>query len=56
MSARKNHYHEGGTDCQRGHGADFVADNRASDGQNQKEGPNKFSDELLKISGPRTSR
>jgi hypothetical protein len=33
-----------------------VADNRASDGQNQKEGPNEFSDVLLKISGPRTSR
>jgi pimeloyl-ACP methyl ester carboxylesterase len=32
---------------QRGHGADLVADDRASDGQNQKEGPNEFSDVLL---------
>jgi hypothetical protein len=39
--------HESGTDCQRGHGAGLVANHRASDGKNQKEGANEFSDVLL---------
>ena len=47
MPACKNHHHERGTDCQWGERTGALTDDRAPNGQNQKEGPDKFSDVLL---------
>jgi hypothetical protein len=54
MAARKNHHHERGTDCQRGERTGTVADDRAPNGQNQKKGPDKFSDVLVHKQSPST--
>src|ERR1700689_1357755 len=47
MTARENHHHKRGTDCQRGERSGAVADDRAPNCQNQEKGPNEFSEVLV---------
>src|ERR1700692_4471497 len=54
MTARKDHHHKRGTDCQRGERTGTLADDRAPNCQNQEEGSDKFSHVLLHKQSPST--
>jgi hypothetical protein len=54
MTARKDHHHERGTDCQRGEGTGTVADDRAPNCQNQEKGPDEFSEVFVHDLPPST--